>query len=601
LRQHLNQIREYYTTVRDSVDSVYTVVKSALKKGAAIATVGAAIIAADYALNNSTLDDFLFRQTYAQDGRIPPPPGSPRPKKQDPSKPATPVPRPAKPNPQKQNPAVPVPKQTPAVPVPNPKSTGAQRIVQEQPAEPVLVEMGAAVNSNKTTKGSLYHISLSHDSLEFRGLYDFEEWKNLINDDMVERTIAANLRLKPLEAVRILNHLGAKVSQSVVDFLTFEGAVENIRNKDKNFQHLTELTEQFKTITDTSTQTTTDNEYLAGGVAIKLLGLGLRAAAWQKAAKTTVDVDQATYIENLTDPNGNQSMSLKQTLENKLKELGIQAELSYEFKTGIKTETSEIPVSAIVSLFADYSQIEKTLIDGTKQNIKDTLVGLGVKGQIADCLAFNIKLLQELYDGPDVEQNGWKDTSAFASIILQANGDEVKNEKGETRYQVKTAFTLLGWYKNNENWGAGLGTVIGSGKIKLSNLENIADQEGMRRLRLYRTAGEAIESRELERTMRMMPLALEDGVNFFAYGFVLPAKDKNNQDAIGGEGYAGLSAGPFFAVLAYSQDPITRKIGVYTGVNVGPGSIVIGVKNETDNAKKEDSQTGEVIVQFPLG
>lgn len=576
---------------------------SAIKKGAGIAAAGTAFFLADYLTDMLNTGANLMPTTYAQDSRIPPPPTSNKPKPNpnpavpDKPKPTVPDTKPTtpKPNPQPTAPKPVVPNPKPATPA------GQQRIVQSQPTEPLLAEMGAGINSNKSTKGTIYHISLEHDSLQARAVYDFEEWKNMASDDIVDRTISASLQMKPLEVLRLFNALGAGISQKVVDFIKIGGAYEDIRHKEKQFEHNIELDSQFKTTTDTSTVMTIDSKLIAGNIQINVAGLKVNVAAWQKTKKTGVDVNQTAYIENLADPSGNQTVSLSQLLETQLREMGLQGEIAYELKTSIKTETSEIPVRAVVSLFADYSKLEEELINMPDQETTKLLAGIGAKGEFADCLAYVAKAMAGLYDGPGTDQDGWKTPSGFAAVIIKADGNDVKNEQGDILYKVKTALTVMGWYKNNDEWGAGIGGVIGSGNIKLQNLEDFAEQEGMRRLRIYRTAGEALQARELERAMRMMPLACEKGVNFSVYGFVYPAKDKNNENAIGGEIYGALGAGPAVMMFVYVKEPNRETIGAYAGANLDPIRLLLGVRNETNTVKKEDSITGEVIAQFPLG
>lgn len=532
------------------------------------------------------------------------------PPKSAPAPEAKPEPKKAEPKPQpvaqpKSQPAVqPKTEPTKTPTLQNPSIRQAQPTTRQKPAqqetesgEPSYIELGTGINSNRSTEGNTQRASLITKELEFRGTYDFMEWKNPQDEMTTCVTAAGAAELKPLITTKIVELFGAEIPQDVIDFLTVGVAGESKKTTRRAFKQDTSEDSEFRIESDTATRETILDGSFSTTAKIHLPFIEFCGAGSARSQTFKTEVDNATRITNKKVPAGNYNTSTRIELENILEEERAQGEIKYLFETLLGEKAK---FKGRVGILLDHKQTRNELADGTNEDIYSTLFGLTGQGNIADTLAFNAIIAQELFKGPVEKNNGWKDTLVYASILLRGEGKPVRDIHAKPMYSAKTAGMLTGWLKG-KNWGAGAGFMLGTGSINADYLNKMLEDFGRIELGLNQDLGEALSGMEISRYMRIMPLAFKKGVNMFVIGGARSGRNEDNHQVAGAWGYAGASAGPVNVFAEYRDDHIAREIGGGAGIDFGIMRMLIEFINREDKRQKDASKTAIFAVEMPLG
>lgn len=527
--------------------------------------------------------------------------------------PAKPAPAPeVKPEPKPQPAAQPKPqpKTEPKKPKPAPAPSTIKPAQQQprptksqpnqQPEEsdrPSYIEIGTAINSNRSTQGNKQRASLISDALELRGLYDFLEWRNPQDEMTTRATTAGAAEIKPLVITKIADLLGAEIPKELVDFLTVGVAGESQSTTRRKFEQTVTEDSDFRITSDTTVKEKFTDSMISANATLRLLFLELCAAGNARPQVLTTEVDNAIYIINKKDPAGNHSMSSRTELENLINEQRVQGEIKYVFETMLG---EKIPFTGKIGILADYAKTKQELADRTDQDTQSTLFGLTAEGKISDAFAFNIIAAQELFNGPGEKNDGWKDTRLYGSLLLKAEGDTVKNIHAQKMYTAKAAAMLAGWLKE-KNWAVGGGLILGTGEIDTDYINEMLGDMGKTELGLRMDLGETLAGMETSRQMRIIPRALKKGINVFAFGGARTVRDPRNKKAFGAFGYAAVTAGPLSIAGRYDEDWTIREIGGYFGADFDVMRLLIGFVNREDRRQQHSSKTGEAIIEIPLG
>ena len=557
----------------------------------------------------------LLQKPAVQPKPAPAPEAKPEPKKEEPKK-AEPQPA-AQPKPQ---PAV-QPKTEPAkIPtIQNPSTRQAQPTSrqpttrQQKPnpqsptqdsenAEPSYIEMGTAVDSNQSTKGNTQHASLILEFLDARGRYNFAEWKNLRDEMMTESDVTGYLKMKPLFLTKAGELFGLDVPKSLVDFLTVSAAFDAKKTVRRNFQQTTSEDSLFKIRSDTATNETIYDSFFSAFAAMQLDFLELKGTTHGRVQTNTIKVNNATYITKKSDPAGNHSTNTDIELENILEQQGTQGEIIYKFETLLAPESKEakMRLSGRAGLIIDQIQSKQKFADGTKTTIDDMWFGVTGKINLADYMIVSGMVMQELLNSPGEKDDGWKDTKAYASLLLNVPFKKIRDIHAKTICTPKFALMVNGWI-NGKTWGAGAGMATGTGNIRASYPDSMLETIGRTELGLRRDLGDTLEELEVERIMRTMPIEFEDGINAFVYGGARSTRDQENRQRVGGFGHAGAMLGPLSVLGAYNEDLVNRRIGGYVALDFKTLRLIFGFTNELDKNRKHESKTGEAMLEIPLG
>jgi len=470
-----------------------------------------------------------------------------------------------------------------------------------QKTSPIYIDTGAGINSNKTTKGNTQHASYISDFLNGRGFNQFTQYKDPQNNHMISQTTTSGYgQIKPLAISKLAEIAGIDVSKDVVDFLDISAVYTRNQKRDRNFTQGTTQDTEFKTTTDTSTKDTITTTYAASKGKITLPFFSIESTPFINDQEIIQKIITAEYNENLSDPSADYSETSIQELESKIKTKGIQGILSYRISSSATVNETQVKFKGELGLFVDYSQTEQEITGMEKQTLESTIFGLVGQGNLAQSLAFNFGAFQELFQGPGDENDGWQTTSGYATLMVQPKPIQIKNKQGKTTEEINISLLASAWYRDSKIPGIGGMITIGTGNPSLEELNNISIHRRMEQLGLNRQMGEDMSEFETERIFRTLPLTTR-GVNLYAYGEAEIIKDENLGDVWGAYTHAGITAWKLAIGAQYADNHIKRKIGGYFHADLNIAELLIGFFNETDKFKKDESKTGEIAVQIPIG
>ncbi|MBN1645230.1 hypothetical protein JW851_04330 [Candidatus Woesearchaeota archaeon] len=459
------------------------------------------------------------------------------------------------------------------------------------------IETGIRIDSNKTTSAFSQHASFFSNELNFTGLYGYSEWMAVHAAMMNQIHDAGYLQLNPLAVTKAAELAGIKVPKSLAESINISASFDRNETRERIFQSERQIDAEFDVTTHTSTKTIIKEENYATFGAIKIFPWGIEGILHTSTQTTRTDNNSVVYNINLNDPSANYEYGLSQTLEQKIRETGIQLGIKYFFDTKLSEKSS---VKGFVELLGDFTTIKHRTIEG-KQIYGDSFVGIAGQVGLTEYLSFNFITKYGILNPPGNENDGWKDIDAFASAIVTSHRYKLRTSDFKLVDRIMAAFFATGHCKQSRFLGGGIGAVLGTGVINAKDISNITYRLGKDELGLTTDLGDAISEFEKDRLFRTLPLTLVKGTNAFFYAEIFQTENKEMQERLGVSAYFGMTCMKMAITAKYYRDTEKEQIGAYAHFDFEVFRLLIGFFREKNDFKKHDSHAGELAIEFPLG